>query len=83
MASGFVPVTGVAAAYAACCSVTDVCTNLLFNVAPSLAARKKQSGSHLIALLSESACQNPNLQPRYYTQPCSFLSRRDKPHRSS
>lgn len=34
MASGFVPVTGVAAAYAACCSVTDVCTNLLFNVAP-------------------------------------------------
>lgn len=40
MASGFVPVTGVAAAYAACCSVTDVCTNLLFNVAPSLAASK-------------------------------------------
>lgn len=40
MASGFVPVTGVAAAYVARCSMIDACTNLLFNVAPALAASK-------------------------------------------
>lgn len=38
VASAFLPVTGVAAAYVARCPMTDVCTNLLFNVAPSLAA---------------------------------------------
>lgn len=56
-ASGFVPVTGVAAVRAARCPVIDVCTTPPFHVAVSPAAQQKQFSAQLIGLLSEHACQ--------------------------